>query len=168
MMKHFEEEEDTLVCSPKKFRDNHISGGENESALAIKQGSYKDKLVGAIPRAFNQAFGIGDMVHEDLELDAEEDNLQESSTRVLFSKEEKTCMRASWQHALIIKPFGRKVGFSFLDTKIRNTWAFLGKMDNIDLGLDYFLVNFEQLVDMDNILKGGPWFIGQQFLAIRQ
>lgn len=77
-------------------------------------------------------------------------------------------MRASWQHALIIKPFGRKVGFSFLDTKIRNTWAFLGKMDNIDLGLDYFLVNFEQLVDMDNILKGGPWFIGQQFLAIRQ
>lgn len=52
MMKHFEEEEETLVCSPKKFRDNHISGGENESALAIKQGSYKEKLVGAIPRAF--------------------------------------------------------------------------------------------------------------------
>ena len=41
-------------------------------------------------------------------------------------------------------------------------------MDCIDLGLDYFLVNFEQLVDMDNILKGGLRFIRQQFLAIRQ
>ncbi|XP_075670298.1 uncharacterized protein LOC142640088 [Castanea sativa] len=63
-------------------------------------------------------------------------------------------MRAPWKHALIIKPFERKVGFSFLDC--------------IDLGMDYFLVNFELIEDMDNTLKGGPWFIGQQFLAIRQ
>ena len=44
----------------------------------------------------------------------------------------------------------------------------LGRIDCIDLGLDYFLVNFEQLADMDNILKGGLWFIGQQFQTIRQ
>ena len=41
-------------------------------------------------------------------------------------------------------------------------------MDCIDFGFDYFLVKFELCEDVDNILKGGPWFIGQHFLAIRQ
>ena len=40
-------------------------------------------------------------------------------------------------------------------------------MDCIDLGFDYFLIKFELREDVDNILKGGPWFIGQHFLAIR-
>lgn len=134
-----------------------------------KQGSYEDKQVGgAIPGAFKQAFGFGNSMLEDLESDTEDDSLQEGSTKMLFSKEEKARMRAPWKHALIIKPFGRKVGFSFLDAKIRSMWAPLGQMDYIDLGMDYFLVNFELIEDMDNTLKGGPWFIGQPFLAIRQ
>ena len=41
-------------------------------------------------------------------------------------------------------------------------------MDCIDLGFDYFLIKFELREDVDNILKGGPWFIGKHFLAIRQ
>ena len=112
-------------------------------------------MVSAIPGAFKQAFGFGDTMHEDLESDTEEDNTHEGSTRILFSKEEKARMRASWQHALIIKPFGRKVGFNFLDAKIRSMWAPSGRMDCIDLGLDYYIVNFEQPADMDFILKGG-------------
>ena len=41
-------------------------------------------------------------------------------------------------------------------------------MDCIDLGFDFFLIKFELREDVDSILKGGPWFIGQHFLAIRQ
>ncbi|KAF3975669.1 hypothetical protein CMV_001084 [Castanea mollissima] len=41
-------------------------------------------------------------------------------------------------------------------------------MDCIDFGFDYYLVKFELVDDVDHILKGGPWFIGQHFLAIRQ
>ena len=41
-------------------------------------------------------------------------------------------------------------------------------MECIDLGLDYYLVKFAIEEDVDRVLKGGPWFIGQQFLAIRQ
>ena len=166
--KHSEEEEDTLACSTKKFKDNHFVGEGNEGTLTTKQGSYKDKLVGAIPGAFKQAFGFGDKMHEDLESDTEDDNPGEGSTRIRFSKEEKSHMRALWQCVLIIKPFGRKVGFNFLDARIRSLWAPTGRMDCIDLGLDYYIVNFEKPVDMDNVLKEGPWFIGHQFLAIRQ
>ena len=166
--KRSEEEKDTLARSTKKFKDNHFVGEGNEGTSATRQGSYKDKLVEAIPGAFKQAFGFGDTMHEDLESDTEDDNLGEGSTRILFSKEEKSRMRAPWQNALIIKPFGKKVGFNFLDAKSRTLWAPSSRMDCIDLGLDYYIVNFEKSLDMDNVLKGGPWFIGQQFLAIRQ
>ena len=136
-------------------------------SCTAKQGSYRDKLLGAILGAFEQAFGFESSMQENLELDTEEDNPHEGSTRVCFSKEEKALIRAPWQHALIIKPFGRKVGFLFLVSKIRSMWNPIGGMDCIDLGFDYFLVNFERVEVVDSILKGVPWFIGQYFLAIR-
>ena len=40
-------------------------------------------------------------------------------------------------------------------------------MDCIGLGFDFYLIKFENREDVDNILKGGPWFIGQHFLGIR-
>lgn len=119
-LKCSDEEEDALARSTKKFKENHYTLGEKENVLDLKQGSYKDKLVGAIPGAFKQAFGFGSTMPEDLESKTKDDSLQEGSTRVLFSKEEKSRIRAPWQHALIIKPFGRKVGFSFLDSKIHS------------------------------------------------
>ena len=84
--KRSEEEKDTLARSTKKFKDNHFVGEGNEGTSATRQGSYKDKLVKAIPGAFKQAFGFGDTMHEDLESDTEDDNLGEGSTRILFSK----------------------------------------------------------------------------------
>nr|POE82544.1 hypothetical protein CFP56_71974 [Quercus suber] len=60
------------------------------------------------------------------------------------------------------------MGFAFLVEKIRSMWKPSGRMDCIDLGFDYYLVKFELVADVDQILKGGPWFIGQPFLAIRQ
>nr|POE64222.1 hypothetical protein CFP56_67667 [Quercus suber] len=107
-------------------------------------------------------------MNEDLESDNEEEPCHDGSTRVCFSKEEKICMRSPWQRALIIKTFGRRMGFSFLVEKIRSMWKPTRGMDCIDLGFDYYLVKFELVNDVDHILKGGPWFIGQHFLAIRQ
>lgn len=77
-------------------------------------------------------------------------------------------MRDPWKRAIIIKTFGRRLGFSFLVEKIRNMWKPTGNMDCIDLGFDFFLVKFELAIDVDYNLKGDSWFIGQHFLAIRQ
>ena len=41
-------------------------------------------------------------------------------------------------------------------------------MECINLGFDYYLVKFAIEEDVDRVLKGGPWFIEQQFLAIKQ
>ena len=124
--------------------------------------------MGAIPGAFEKAFGFASAMQEDVESDNEDEQTQDGSLGVCFSKDDKTRMRAPWYQALIIKPFGRKVGYSFLASKIRSKWNPRGAMDCIDLGFDFFLIKFELSEDVDNILKGGPWFIGQHFLAIRK
>lgn len=143
-----------------------VKGNEHETR---NRGiSYKDRLVGAIPGAFEQAFGFESFMQEDIVSDDEEEQEQMGCTRVCFSKEEKTQMRDPWKKASIIKTSGRRLGFSFLVEEIRNMWKPTGNMDCIDLGFDFFLVKFELAIDVDYILKGGPWFIGQHFLAIRQ
>ena len=33
-------------------------------------------------------------------------------------------------------------------------------MDIIDLEHDFFLIKFDLKTDLDDVLKGGPWFVG--------
>ena len=167
-MKRSEEEEDTLARSTKKFKDSHRSHETIENGMGSKMGSYKEKLVGAIPGAFAQVFGFDSSMQEDLESDNEEVNDQDGSIRIGFTKEEKARMRAPWQKVLIIKTFGRRMAFPFLVERVQKMWNSCDGMDCIDLGYDYFLVKFKLPEDVDSILTGGPWFIGQHFLAIRQ
>ena len=53
-----EEEEDMLARSTKKFKDSHNADRARENVKGSNVESYKDKLVGAIPGAFAQAFGF--------------------------------------------------------------------------------------------------------------
>nr|POE93730.1 uncharacterized protein CFP56_30503 [Quercus suber] len=167
-LKRSDEEVDTLVHSTKKFKDSHQLAEGKEDNIHAKVGSYRAKLVGSILGAFEKAFGFASAMQEDIESDNEEEHAQNGSIRVCFSRDDKTHMRATSYQALIIKPFGRKLGYSFLVSKIRSMWNPRGGMDCIDLGFDFFLIKFELSEDVDNIPKGGPWFIGQHFLAIRQ
>ena len=159
-LKRSEEEEDTLACNTKKFKDSHRLHETNANGSGIKMGSYKDKLEGAIPGAFAQAFGFDSSMQEDLDSDNEEENDQDGNIRIGFTKEEKVRMTAPWQKALIIKTFRRRMAFSFLVERVQKMWNPCGGMDCIDLGYDYFLVKFELAGDVDSILICGPWFIG--------
>ena len=40
-------------------------------------------------------------------------------------------------------------------------------MDCVDLGKDFYLIKFSEDSDYDKVLRGGPWFIGEHFLAIK-
>ena len=124
-------------------------------------------MVGAIPGAFEQAFGLGRAGEKEAEADVEEDSLCDGFAAVALSKEDKERIRAPWTSSLIVKSFGRSLGYMFLLSKIRELWRPSGRTDCIDLGHDFFLIKFECKEDIDKVLKGGPWFIGQQFLTIR-
>ena len=40
-------------------------------------------------------------------------------------------------------------------------------MDCVDLEKDFYLIRFGLVEDYDDVLKGGPWFVGGHFLNIR-
>ena len=86
---------------------------------------------------------------------------------VNISRETMSCIRLPWSKALIVKVFGRTVGYNYLTFKINELWKPGAKLDYVDLGRDFFLIRFNCADDFDKVSKGGPWFIGGHFLAIR-
>ena len=97
-----------------------------------------------------------------------EDNMDDDIPVILLSKAKKERIHAPWRSALIIKVFGKSVGFKYMDFKVRSLWKPLGDMQCIDLGSDYFLICFKLEDDYWKVVNGGPWFINQQFLTIRR
>lgn len=70
-------------------------------------------------------------------------------------------------NALIVKVYGRTVGFNYLHREILALWKPTGRIDCIDLVKDFFLICFSLKEDHDLVLKKGPWFVGENFLSIR-
>ena len=97
--------------------------------------SYKDSLVGDIPGAYEQAFRFDkNWEEEDYESDTELEPLLEGMAEVKLYKETKAHIRAPWSKALIVKVFGRSVGFNYLTFKINALWKLKAKMDCVNLG----------------------------------
>uniref|UniRef100_A0A7N2KQX8 DUF4283 domain-containing protein n=1 Tax=Quercus lobata TaxID=97700 RepID=A0A7N2KQX8_QUELO len=97
------EEEDELHCSVKKFKE---SNGASSFLQRRKLVSYKDSLVGDIPRAYEQAFRFDkNWEEEDYESNTELEPLLEDMAEVKLYKETKARIRAPWSKALIVKVF---------------------------------------------------------------
>ena len=163
------EEEDTLERSTKKFKEVHYENNTLFEPLGNgdKVRSYRDKLVGSIPGAYEQAFGFASGMDEEVYSNDEDDELCEGMVSLKLSKEEKSRIRAPWGNAIFVKVFGRSLGYTFLAERLRSMWKPVGRMDCVNVGHDFFLIKFELKSDLDDVIKGGPWFVGQQFLAIR-
>ena len=158
------EEEDELGCSVKKFKE---SSGAKHFTPPQTLVSYKDSLVGDIPRAYEQAFKLDNVWDNGEESDIEVEPLIKGMAEVKLSKETKARIRAPWSKALIVKVFGRTIGFNYLTFKINALWKSTARMDCVNLGKDYFLIKFYCPIDYNKVLRGGPWFIGEHFLAIK-
>ena len=157
-------EEEELDRSTKKFKD---SSGDNPFVQTRGQVSYKDSLIGDIPEAYAQAFSFENEEVLEAEFDSELEEITEGLVEVKLTKETKNRIRAPWAKALIVKVFGRTVGYNYLTFKINAMWKPTARMDCVDLGKDIFLIKFYDHGDYDKVLRGGPCFIGEHFLAIK-
>ena len=99
--------------------------------------------------------------------DDEVEELREGLAAVKLTRETKLRIRKPWANALIIKLYGRAIGFNFLQSKLNLLWKLSGRIDFVDLGKDFYSVKFSVKEDMNVVLKNGPWFIGGHFLCIR-
>lgn len=158
------EEEEELDRSTKKFKG---SSGDNPFVQTRGQVSYKDSLIGDIPGAYAQAFSFENEEVLDAESDSELEEIIEGLVEVKLAKETKSHIRAPWAKDLIVNVFGRTVGYNYLTFKINAMWKPTARMDCVDLGKDFFLIKFYENGDYNRVLRGGPWFIGEHFLAIK-
>ena len=94
------------------------------------------------------------------------ENLREGLVAVKFSKDLKQEIRNPWTRALIVKVYGRSVGFNFIQNKLLAMWKPAGRLDCVGLGHGFFLTRLSLKEDCENILRKGPWFIGEHFLSI--
>lgn len=156
------EEDAELQRSTKKVKESILGPvfGANVS--------YKDKLVGEMPGAFAQAFNLSseDDFSDERRMDVE--GLQSGLVAVRLSPETRKQIRSKWASSLIVKVVGRAVGFHFLRNRVMSLWKPAGRLDCVDLGRDFFLMRFGFVEDYNNVLSGGPWFVGEHFLSIRR
>jgi hypothetical protein len=178
--KHSLEEEDSIRRSTKKKKGSHlpsseepgmepVGGSEPGSPIGTRSGiSYKESLLGTIPGAYERAF-FGSSMEEDEFSSSDEDDEPPAEGEVVikFSSELKRRIRAPWSASLIVKVFGRSVGYMFLVNKLKAIWRTNNGFSCVDLGLGFFLVKFENRDDFEDVLRNGPWFIGEHFLSIR-
>uniref|UniRef100_A0A2N9HK07 DUF4283 domain-containing protein n=1 Tax=Fagus sylvatica TaxID=28930 RepID=A0A2N9HK07_FAGSY len=99
-----------------------------------------------MPGAYEHAF-FGNSMEEDEAISSDEDEDEERSLQK--------------------KVFGRSVGYVFLVNKLKNMWKFAGNFSCVDLGRGFFLIRFDSRTGFEDVLKGGPWFIGEYFLSLR-
>ena len=127
------EEEDELERSVKKFKDICKSFLPPRSQV-----NYKDNLLEDILGAYAQAFKFDRVEEAEVESNIELDDLVEGLVDVKLSKETKSRMRAPWTKALIVKVYGKTVGYIYLNFKINTLWKPVAKMVCVDLGKEFF------------------------------
>ena len=59
------------------------------------------------------------------------------------------------------------MGLNFIQAKLLALWKPIGRLDCVDLGHGFFLTMLSLGEDYENVLRKGPWFIGDHFLSIR-
>ena len=151
--------------------ENVSDANEPHSPVRVRSGiSYKESLVGDIPGAYENAF-FGNNMDEDGGVSSDEDEVDEppedGEVVIKFSRVLKQKIRAPWSTSLIVKVFGRSVGYVFLVNKLKFLWKAYGNVSCVDLGEGFFLIRFDSRNSFEEVLKGGPWFIGEHFLSLR-
>ena len=188
-LRHSSEDDGASRRNNKKHKESHSIPGPDEghgyespmgdvepssaptSPIRARSGiSYKDSLIGVILGAYEHAF-FGNSTEEDetISSDEEEDEEppEEGEVVIKFNRELKHRIRAPWSTSLIVKVFGRSVGYVFLVNKLKIMWNFAGNFSCVDLGSGFFLIRFDSQSGFEDVLKRGPWFIGDHFLSLR-
>ena len=94
--------------------DSSHSQGVSDVPVHGENSSFRAKLLGVIPGAYNHAFAFDENMEDDIESDEEIEELSEGLAAVKLSNDVKHRIRAVWASSLIVKVYGRSVGFNYI------------------------------------------------------
>nr|POF05393.1 hypothetical protein CFP56_46478 [Quercus suber] len=127
------EETDHLIRSTKKQKSNDANFFPQRTVK-----SYKDSLTQLSSEWENHLLQNMHIHNDNVGSDLNEDPDDPYPT-ILLSSEEKQRTRAPWRSVLIVKAFGKSLGFKYLN-HICAIWKPQGDLQCIDLDLDYYLI----------------------------
>ncbi|XVE96268.1 hypothetical protein REPUB_Repub02eG0206400 [Reevesia pubescens] len=144
-----------------------VAASEEAHPPVIRQVvSYKDSLLGEDYGSF------ADTVRMDGNYSGDDEPMQEvykdGELSVSLDVEEKRRLRQIWSHSLIVKVYGKTVGYRFWKFKLGQLWSSIGKPCIVDLGQNFYLIKFQCAEDYNFVIKEGPWFIAGHFLTLRK
>ncbi|KAI0488519.1 hypothetical protein KFK09_028353 [Dendrobium nobile] len=68
--------------------------------------------------------------------------------------------------SLVIKVLGRDLPFSVCSQELRRQWSMYGSFHQTTLGHNWILCLFANLESMEEVLNGGPWYIGNHIIGM--
>ena len=68
-------------------------------------------------------------MEDNAESNDEVNALREGLVAMNFSKEFKQHFRNPWARALIVKVYGKSIGFNFLQSRLLSLWKLVGRLD---------------------------------------
>lgn len=123
--------------------------------------SFKDKVLGSSDMDLDMNKELLDEADfDDLEISV--DSLGSFPIISFFDGVENLLVKR-WCKALILHLLGRKIGFKALHSRLQELWS-ASCFSLLDLGNDYFLVNFSDNEGYLRALFEGPWVILGNYL----
>ncbi|KAJ4837240.1 hypothetical protein Tsubulata_027969 [Turnera subulata] len=71
-----------------------------------------------------------------------------------------------WKNTVIVKLWGRPIGYRMLCSRLPRLWSLRGSFKVIDLDHNYFLVKLTDSYDCIRALADGPWVIMDHYLTV--
>lgn len=124
--------------------------------------SYRDITVNTIPTSDH----VSDNPMEEGSLESDLDNLEDDLVQLLIA--DQNCLYSPWKFSMILKAFGSKFTQQYLKTKLEALWQLPEPLCLVDLGYKFFTTKFHNLKSQSHIIQGGPWFITDNFISVRQ
>ncbi|KAJ4826878.1 hypothetical protein Tsubulata_026210 [Turnera subulata] len=125
------------------------------------------------PKSFKEAIGgssSSTSVEIDTEVLAQEGDIASTMTErgpvVVLSDQYRARVHKQWDNTVIVKLWGRLVGYRMLCNHLPRLWGLKGSFRAIDLDHNYFFVKLSDESDYLRALTGGPWVIMDHYLTV--
>lgn len=145
-----------------------FGNGDSEMLIdpsAEQTTSWKDKVVGQSSKS------DGNGVEEEEDCDLLEGDIQKSVVNgipsIEFLDRVHQILIGDMENTVILKLLGRNIGYSILQNKVYSLWKPSSSFYLMDIENGYFLAKFQNKLDYEKILSGGPWIIFGQYLIVQ-
>jgi hypothetical protein len=71
-----------------------------------------------------------------------------------------------WKDAIVVKLLGKTLGYNTMKERLQKIWKLQGGFDIMDNDNGFYMVKFDQAVDKEKVITGGPWLIFDHCLAV--